>query len=307
MIRHRQTIAQRNIYGAGSDSADFAATPLSTSIVLVDITFWPSTAAPTVTVGGVSGTAHTLSPQTGSERTRSFYAYGSFASATVAIGNMTGAYYWWAAREWRGLVRQAPTQEAFGSETSSPTPCGVTTTTLAQANSLVLGVTSNNRHVSPSEWAAPTDYTMGPLNIQDWNNAASGCSVYRIVNATTAQSPTMGSPGSSNYGRMVAAVYAGTTDVIPTLVSLTPVDDATDVDVGIALELEFDVDVEADSGNISIYETDGDVLVEAIDVTDTGLVTVSGDTVTVTPTAPLDAGTEYYVLVDATAIVALEL
>ena len=85
----------------------------------------------------------------------------------------------------------------------------------------------------------------------------------------------------------------------PSLFSSVPADDATDVAVNANIVLTFDEAVDVKTGNITIYKTSDDSVVEAIDVT-TGQVTGTGTTtITVNPTDPLLNSTEYYVLIDA--------
>jgi hypothetical protein len=89
-----------------------------------------------------------------------------------------------------------------------------------------------------------------------------------------------------------------TTD--PTVDTLSPLDNATDVAVDSNLVITFDETVQAVSGDVEIYETDGDVLFATIDVTGM-LVVVNGSVVTINPSSNLAPSTEYYVLIDATA------
>ncbi|MDA9972446.1 autotransporter domain-containing protein [Candidatus Pelagibacter ubique] len=87
----------------------------------------------------------------------------------------------------------------------------------------------------------------------------------------------------------------------PTLSSSSPSDDATDVAVDTNIVLNFSEAVDVESGDIVIKKTSDDSVVEAINVTG-GLVSGSGTTqITVNPTADLEAGVEYYVVIDATA------
>jgi hypothetical protein len=90
----------------------------------------------------------------------------------------------------------------------------------------------------------------------------------------------------------------------PSISSLVPADDETDVGLVSNLIMTFVLDVAKDSGNIEIRKTIDDSLVETIDV-NSGLVTVSGNTLTVDPSVNLDVGTDYYVLIDNGAIVSL--
>ena len=66
--------------------------------------------------------------------------------------------------------------------------------------------------------------------------------------------------------------------------------------------LTFSEAVDVETGNITIKKTSGNSTVETIDVTSIVKVTGSGSTtITVNPDTTLDAATEYYVLIDATA------
>ena len=80
-----------------------------------------------------------------------------------------------------------------------------------------------------------------------------------------------------------------------------PADDATDVERDANIILNFSENVDAETGDIEIYKTSGDVLVETIGVT-SGQVSGSGTSqITINPSSNFDAETEYYVLIDATA------
>lgn len=84
---------------------------------------------------------------------------------------------------------------------------------------------------------------------------------------------------------------------------LDPPDNSTGVSVNVTLGLNnFGEAVEADTGNITIKRTSDDATIETIDITDTGKVTFSSNDVSVNPSTTLDYVTEYYVLVDSTAI-----
>ena len=98
------------------------------------------------------------------------------------------------------------------------------------------------------------------------------------------------------------AVFAYDVDeTSPTLISSSPSDDATDVAVDSNIVLNFSEAVDVENGDIVIKKTSDDSVVEAIDVTGE-LVSGSGTTqITVNPTADLEAGVEYYVVIDATA------
>lgn len=86
----------------------------------------------------------------------------------------------------------------------------------------------------------------------------------------------------------------------PTLVSSTPADDSTDFAANADITLTFDENVTAGTGTFTLSDTTGTV-VEIFDVS-SDAVTFSGDTVTINPTADLNAGTAYTLTADATAV-----
>ena len=93
--------------------------------------------------------------------------------------------------------------------------------------------------------------------------------------------------------------YTNMTD--PTVLTLSPADNATAVSPSANLVINFSEIVETQSGNITIKKSSDNSTVATIDVMG-GLVTGSGTTsITINPGSDLAAGTEYYVLVDASA------
>lgn len=87
----------------------------------------------------------------------------------------------------------------------------------------------------------------------------------------------------------------------PTLQASTPADDAVDVDPAADLVLSFDETVQAGTGNITIFASADDSVIETIDVTGMN-VSFNGTDVTINPTSDLANSTSFYVQVDATAI-----
>ena len=96
-----------------------------------------------------------------------------------------------------------------------------------------------------------------------------------------------------------SAPFAGGDTTPPVLLSSSPADDAGNVAPAADIVLTFNEAVQAGSGNITITDGAGDVRVIAINDPQ---VTISGNTVTINPTADLAVATSYDVIIDAGAI-----
>ena len=92
-----------------------------------------------------------------------------------------------------------------------------------------------------------------------------------------------------------------TTNAVPTLTSSVPADDAPNVERDASIILNFSENVDAETGDIEIYKTSGDVLVETIGVTSSQVTGSGTSQITINPSSNFDSLTEYYVLIDATA------
>jgi len=85
----------------------------------------------------------------------------------------------------------------------------------------------------------------------------------------------------------------------PTVSTYDPADEETGVSTTANLVLTFNENVDAEEGNISLYKTTGDQLIQAFDVT-TDISGTGTTTITADPTSNLDSGTDYYVQIAAT-------
>lgn len=101
--------------------------------------------------------------------------------------------------------------------------------------------------------------------------------------------------GTHGKGMFSATISSGGNDTTaPTVSSLNPADNATDVSITTNLQITFSETVVAGTGNINIKASSNDALLEAVDVT-SNKVTISGSTATINPAANLANGTGYYV------------
>jgi methionine-rich copper-binding protein CopC len=89
----------------------------------------------------------------------------------------------------------------------------------------------------------------------------------------------------------------------PVLLSTNPVDNATAVAITANLVATFSEPVVKGTGTISIKRTSNNSTVESFNVTTSPALTFSGQTLTINPTVNLDYLTEYYVVIDPTAVI----
>jgi trimeric autotransporter adhesin len=122
---------------------------------------------------------------------------------------------------------------------------------------------------------------------------------YVLIDATAFDD----SAGNSYAGISNTTALSFTTvdNILPTLSSSSPADNATDVARDANIILNFSESVTVQTGNITVKKTSDDITIETIDVT-SGQVTGTGTSqITINPSSDLFGGFEYYVLIDATA------
>ena len=90
-------------------------------------------------------------------------------------------------------------------------------------------------------------------------------------------------------------------NVLPTLSSSTPADNATDVARDANIVLNFSEIVDAETGNITIKKTSDDSTFEIIDVRSSNVTGTGTTQIIINPTSNFNADIEYYLLIDATA------
>ena len=94
----------------------------------------------------------------------------------------------------------------------------------------------------------------------------------------------------------------GSPNVLPTLSSSVPADDAPSVARDANIVLNFSEIVNKETGNITIKKTSDNSTIETFNVATSGQITGTGtNQITINPTSNFIADTEYYVLIDATA------
>jgi methionine-rich copper-binding protein CopC len=106
-----------------------------------------------------------------------------------------------------------------------------------------------------------------------------------------------------NKADKIASTKVTFTDITPpTLTSSNPADDATDFPANANLTLTFDEAVKLGTGTITLVNTSDATDTRVINVQDATQVSVSGNTVTINPTADLKVNASYAVNISPTAI-----
>ncbi len=108
--------------------------------------------------------------------------------------------------------------------------------------------------------------------------------------------------GTLNGGPSWSTDFPGT---VPSLSSSSPVDDETNVLTDTNIVLNFSEIIKVNTGNITLKKTSDDSVVEVFDINGSNVSLSSNTQITIDPTDFLEKNTEYYVLIDATAIVDL--
>ena len=122
---------------------------------------------------------------------------------------------------------------------------------------------------------------------------------YVLIDATAFDDTDSGS--YAGISSTTALSFTSLTNVLPTLSSSTPADDATDVAIDANIVLNFSESVNADDGDIVIYKTSGGTTVETIASTASNVTGSGTSQITINPSADFEYGVEYYVLIDSTA------
>lgn len=105
-----------------------------------------------------------------------------------------------------------------------------------------------------------------------------------------------GNGGTANQNFIINVVDVS----VPTITTLNPVDDATDIALNSNLQITFTENILKGTGNIVIYDAADNTVVETVDVT-SGNVTINNATVTINPTSDLAYNKSYYVQITSTA------
>ena len=171
-----------------------------------------------------------------------------------------------------------------------------------QSGNITIKKTSDNSTVETFNVATSGQITgtgTSQITINPSLNFDAETEYYVLIDATAFDDVEGGSyAGISNT---TALSFTTVDNILPTLSSSSPADNATDVARDANIILNFSESVTVQTGNITVKKTSDDITIETIDVT-SGQVTGTGTSqITINPSSDLFGGLEYYVLIDATA------
>ena len=171
-----------------------------------------------------------------------------------------------------------------------------------ESGNIVIYKTSDNSVVETIDVTSNqvTGSGTSQITVNPSNDFSPSTEYYIKIDATAFDDPN----GNSYVGinDKISLSFTTSGDVIaPILVSSSPADDAIAVANNSNIVLTFSEAVDVESGNIVIYKTSDDSVVETIDVTSNQVTGTGTSEITINPTDVLESLTEYYIKIDATA------
>ena len=122
---------------------------------------------------------------------------------------------------------------------------------------------------------------------------------YVLIDGTAFDDANSGS--YAGIGSTTALTFTSFANVLPTLSSSTPADDAPNVARDANIVLNFSENVTVQTGNITIKKTTDNTIFETIDVAGSKVTGTGTSQITINPSSNFEAETGYYVLIASTA------
>ncbi len=170
-----------------------------------------------------------------------------------------------------------------------------------ESGNITIKKTSNNSTVETIDVTSSqvTGTGTSQITINPSSNFETGIEYYVLIDATAFDDTESGS--YAGISSTTALSFTVDSNVLPTLSSSVPADDATSVERDANIVLNFSEIVDVETGNITIKKTTDDSTFETIDVSSSNVTGTGTTQITINPTSNFDDEVEYYVLIDATA------
>ena len=171
----------------------------------------------------------------------------------------------------------------------------------AQSGNIIIKKADNTifETISVADTTKVTGTGTNQITINPSSDFVLNTDYYVLIDGTAFDDSSGGS--YAGIGSTTALTFTSFANVLPTLSSSTPADDAPNVARDANIVLNFSENVTVQTGNITIKKTTDNTIFETIDVAG-GQVTGTGTSqITINPSSNFEAETEYYVLIDGTA------
>ena len=232
-----------------------------------------------------------------------------FSDATAMINTYTGesgfgttpTATFFSANSVPTLSSSTPADNATGVAVDSNIVLNFSESVDAETGNITIKKTSDNSTVETIDVTGSQVSGSGSsqITVNPTSNFDPNIEYYVLIDATAFDDVVSGS--YTGISSTTALSFTSLTNVLPTLSSSTPADDATDVARDANIVLNFSEIVDVETGNITIKKTSDDSTFEIIDVTGSKVTGTGTTQITVNPSSDFDAEIEYYVLIDATA------
>ena len=234
---------------------------------------------------------------------------GAYTTGSASQTLSDGSYYW----RVKAIDNSAASSSyvtansgaiAFKVDTVAPSTPGTPSTT---------GPTQSS---TPTwSWTASTDGGSGvSVYVLQWSTAANFSSYSSTTTASNTYTMGVSLSEGTWYFRVAARDAANNTSsytsagsvvvdqTTPTKTTLIPANGGIDISRSASLVIVFSESVTASAGNVSIYKSADNSLVETMALTSSNVIGTGTDTWTITPTGLLDYSTSYYIKIDAGVI-----
>ena len=171
----------------------------------------------------------------------------------------------------------------------------------AQSGNIIIKKADNTifETISVADTTKVTGTGTNQITINPSSDFVLNTDYYVLIDGTAFDDSSGGS--YAGIGSTTALTFTSFANVLPTLSSSTPADDAPNVARDANIVLNFSENVTVQTGNITIKKTTDNTIFETIDVAGSKVTGTGTSQITINPSSNFEAETEYYVLIDGTA------
>ncbi|MDB4160310.1 Ig-like domain-containing protein, partial [Candidatus Pelagibacter sp.] len=171
----------------------------------------------------------------------------------------------------------------------------------AQSGNIIIKKADNTifETISVADTTKVTGTGTNQITINPSSDFVLNTDYYVLIDGTAFDDANSGS--YAGIGSTTALTFTSFANVLPTLTSSTPADDATNVARDANIVLNFSENVTVQTGNIIIKKTTDNTIFETIDVAGSKVTGTGTSQITINPSSNFEAETGYYVLIASTA------